>query len=229
MPQEIRIHSSQKVFPDWGKMWYSYKDVRTGVQKARYEKNKEKILSAQKKYRDENRDAVLERKKIWNSGLTKEYRREKYEKYKERIGIEKLRERSRMQNLKNKISGCTRRWRDRKQKEIGYRIKNNLRRGISSICSRQGMKKSTRTQEAVGCDIDFLRKHLESKFKKRMSWDNYGSYWHVDHIIPCASFDHNIESHVKACWNWTNLQPLTARANLAKSDKITNPQFSLQI
>jgi len=35
----------------------------------------------------------------------------------------------------------------------------------------------------LGCDGKFLKKHLEKKFSKGMSWNNYGE-WHVDHIIP---------------------------------------------
>ena len=42
--------------------------------------------------------------------------------------------------------------------------------------------------ELVGCTIDELKQHLESKFKKGMSWNNYGK-WHVDHVVPVDFFD----------------------------------------
>ena len=43
--------------------------------------------------------------------------------------------------------------------------------------------------ELVGCDINYLRNHLEKQFEPWMSWDNYGKWWHVDHIIPVTKFD----------------------------------------
>lgn len=51
-----------------------------------------------------------------------------------------------------------------------------------------------------------------------MSWSNYGD-WHIDHIIPCAAFDLNDELEQKACFHYTNLQPMWAKENIQKSDK----------
>ena len=81
----------------------------------------------------------------------------------------------------------------------------------------------------LGCTTEQFRKHMESNFSSKMSWDNYGTYWHDDHILPCASFDHNDTNQIKTCWHWTNLQPLEAKKNLAKSDNIEDPQMSLMI
>ena len=79
----------------------------------------------------------------------------------------------------------------------------------------------------IGCDARQLRAHLESMFTKKMAWDNYGKYWHVDHIIPVSSFDHTDRNQVKQCWHWTNLAPLESIANMEKGDKITQPQMRL--
>jgi desulfoferrodoxin (superoxide reductase-like protein) len=62
---------------------------------------------------------------------------------------------------------------------------------------------------------------LEKQFKLGMNWDNYGrSGWHIDHIKPCASFDLTKKEEQLKCFHYTNLQPLWARENLIKSDKI---------
>ena len=54
-----------------------------------------------------------------------------------------------------------------------------------------------------------------------MTWDNYGYYgWHIDHITPLASFDlTNRQQLLEAC-HYTNLQPMWAKDNMTKSDKI---------
>tara|TARA_Y100000294_G_scaffold129109_1_gene120926 strand:+ start:415 stop:990 length:576 start_codon:yes stop_codon:yes gene_type:complete len=68
--------------------------------------------------------------------------------------------------------------------------------------------------------IEDLMKHIESKFQKGMSWDNYGK-WHIDHIIPDSSFHYkNInDAEFQKCWALENLQPLWAKDNLMKSNK----------
>jgi DNA/RNA endonuclease G (NUC1) len=54
-----------------------------------------------------------------------------------------------------------------------------------------------------------------------MNWENYGKNgWHIDHIIPCASFDLTDPKQQKNCFHYTNLQPLWAADNIRKSDKI---------
>jgi hypothetical protein len=88
-------------------------------------------------------------------------------------------------------------------------------------------KNSSTIRSLIGCTRDQLKRHLERKFKRGMTWDNYGSFWHIDHIIPCSAFDHTNLAQVKMCWHWTNLRPLEASANCSKGAKIENPQTSL--
>lgn len=95
----------------------------------------------------------------------------------------------------------------------------------SAIChSLQGRKKGGRSWEAIlGHTTTELRDHLERQFAKDMSWDNYGD-WHVDHIVPVASFDFSSadDADFKACWAITNLRPLWADANMQKHKKRTH-------
>jgi hypothetical protein len=85
-----------------------------------------------------------------------------------------------------------------------------------------------RTEKMIGCKVEELATHLEYKFKRGMNWDNHGK-WHIDHIIPCASFDLTDEKQMMQCFHYTNLQPLWAEDNLSKSDNIINGQMSLLI
>jgi len=72
----------------------------------------------------------------------------------------------------------------------------------------------------LNCSIGKLKRYLAKKFYLRvdglkMTLKNYG-LWHIDHIIPCASFDLSKPSEQKKCFHYTNLQPLWAKDNLSK-------------
>ena len=117
--------------------------------------------------------------------------------------------------------------RKRKLIDPGFRVQCNLRNRLKELmatCKRGG---STRISELVGCTTQQLARHLESKFKRGMTWANYGTHWHVDHVLPCSSFDHTDPKQRAQCWHWTNLEPLESKKNLEKSDTITKPQMQL--
>jgi hypothetical protein len=94
----------------------------------------------------------------------------------------------------------------------------SLRSRINHAVKRDS--KSASTLELVGCTIEFLRDYLESKFTLEMTWDNYGSYWHIDHIRPCASFNMADPEQQKICFHYTNLQPLEATENIRKGARL---------
>jgi len=101
---------------------------------------------------------------------------------------------------------------------------------IESFRSRLSMiarGKTQRTKELIGCTTTEFRLHLERNMKRGMTWGNYGTHWHVDHILPVASFDHTDPNQIVQCWHWTNLRPLEAKKNLAKGCRITEPQMQL--
>jgi hypothetical protein len=55
-----------------------------------------------------------------------------------------------------------------------------------------------------------------------MSWKNRGTYWHIDHIKPCSSFDLTNQEEIYKCYNWRNLRPLEKTENIIKSNFIDN-------
>ncbi|MBR0693700.1 hypothetical protein [Bradyrhizobium lablabi] len=69
-------------------------------------------------------------------------------------------------------------------------------------------------QEQIGYDPALLVPHLEAQFEPWMTWDNYGTEWHIDHRRPVSSFD--LPAQIKECWALSNLQPLKAIDNLRK-------------
>lgn len=77
------------------------------------------------------------------------------------------------------------------------------------------------TLDIIGCDKSQFLSHMESRFTHGMSWDNYGlSGWHIDHIVPCSSFDLSNREELLKCFHYTNLQPLWAKDNLMKADSV---------
>lgn len=75
----------------------------------------------------------------------------------------------------------------------------------------------------VGYDLAELRVHIERQFAKGMTWANMGE-WHIDHIIPLASFSFSgtEDPEFKAAWALTNLRPLWAADNIRKRDKLVS-------
>lgn len=78
--------------------------------------------------------------------------------------------------------------------------------------------KHTHVLDIVGCTPLELKEYLARQFSPGMSWDNLGA-WQVDHIRPCASFDLTDPEQQRACFHYSNLQPLWAKDNRAKWHK----------
>jgi len=106
--------------------------------------------------------------------------------------------------------------RNRIKTDVSFKLRYYLSSRVWSAL--KGKSKSAKTMELVGCSVEFLKTHLEYKFEKGMTWENYGK-WHIDHIRPCASFDLSKPEEQSKCFNYTNLQPLWAADNLSKNDK----------
>jgi hypothetical protein len=102
--------------------------------------------------------------------------------------------------------------------DVNFKLRSLLRSRITHVIKNN--IKCAKSMELIGCDIDFVRAHLESQFKPGMSWENHGLYgWQIDHIRPCISFDFSDPDQQKMCFNYKNLQPLWWYENLTKSDK----------
>lgn len=111
-----------------------------------------------------------------------------------------------------------RQYENKKMKEdLNYLLKKRLRTRIWAAL--KGLRKCDCTSSLIGCSIEFFKEYITSKFVDGMSFSNYGE-WHIDHIVPCASFDLSSEEQQKKCFHFSNLQPLWAKDNLAKHDKV---------
>jgi hypothetical protein len=100
-----------------------------------------------------------------------------------------------------------------------YRMKECVRARMRRFFDINNINKNNKTFDIVGCTPEELKIHLEKKFTKDMSWENYGYYgWHIDHIIP-LSFGKTEKEIYQLC-HYTNLQPMWWTENFNKSDNI---------
>ncbi len=179
--------------------------------------NKDKVKEREKKYYQEHKDEIKEKTKLWyeeNKEKAKETRALYYQNNKQKmdnakkIWYEKNKEKMKLwvnEYMKNRY-----------QTNFDYRIKTIMNKRIRDYIR----SKTQPTLEFLGCSIDDFKKWIEYQFDKNMSWDNMGTYWSFDHVVPCASFDFSKEEDILECYNWTNLRPLKATDNSSKGSKI---------
>lgn len=118
-------------------------------------------------------------------------------------------------------------WHKRKIKlDDTYRFISNSRILISQSLRNKGYKKGSKSEQILGCEWEFFKEYIERKFKKGMTWDNYGK-WHLDHIYPISkatSYEMALELN-----HYTNFQPLWAFDNISKNDKVVEHQRKLAL
>jgi hypothetical protein len=106
---------------------------------------------------------------------------------------------------------------EKRANDPNFRIASTLRCRTRSAL--RGKAKHETTMSLLGCSMEDFRIYLESRFKQGMTWENYGSFWEIDHIIPCALFDLSKPDHQKRCFHFSNHDPLTVSKNRKKHIK----------
>ena len=71
----------------------------------------------------------------------------------------------------------------------------------------------TKVEILLGCSIEHYISKLESAWSVGMTWENWGTYWEIDHIVPCFKFNLEDEDQVLECFNHSNTRPLLKTAN----------------
>lgn len=171
-----------------------------------YSKNKNKILMCRKEYRQENIEII----KIRDN----EYRKNNKERLKEKLKTRRL------YKLKN---------------DPNYRLMVKLRARIKRAIRDFGnSNKVDKTDKLIGCTISFLKEHLQRTAIKNgykyFDINNYsGKEYHIDHILPCRMFDFSKEENQYICFNWRNLQILSAKENLSKGAKVIHKTQHIKI
>ena len=163
-------------------------------------------------------------KKVWRAlhrQEAKDIGKRHYQKHRERILEETAQQRrDYYHNNKEKCIEYQKEYVKTKRKEDPiFRLLLVCRSRITSALKSH--HKSARTEQLVGCTMKELKEYFFSLFAPDMTMAHFmRGEIHVDHIRPCSSFDLSDPEQQKQCFHYTNLQPLWAKDNLRKSDKI---------
>lgn len=182
-------------------------EQKRAYQKAYRQKNLEKVKAAIRACGAKNKEKVLARALKWAQDNP------------ERVAATKTRWQA---NNRDKHRKSAREYLARRREtDDNYKIRSALRGRIVQALKAKGVSKSKSVIELLGCDIQFLRGYLEARFLPGMTWANYGRQpgWNLDHRIPCAEFDLRDSVQQRQCFHYSNIQPLWAKDNLAKSAK----------
>lgn len=145
---------------------------------------------------------------------------------------EKLRHQKYYNKNKEKIKQKAKEWsynnkgywkkyvKNKRHNDFNYHLKSLLRNRIKEALKLKNSKKAYNTIKLLSCSIPEFRKHLESLFTPEMNWNNYGSYWEIDHILPCSAFQLQHSEEQEICFAWWNMQPLEKMENKIKSNNI---------
>lgn len=171
-----------------------------------YKKNKEDYIKRYKKYMDdeEKKKAKLESSK------------KRYQENKEQIRARHKRNYEKPETKeKIRLSHHV-----RKETDVQYVIRRRLRFRLRNIVKslKNNKYKLMSSIELLGCDMNFFKSYIESKFVDGMSWERLSEI-HLDHIKPCVKFDLTKIEEQKICFHYTNIQPLWAKDNLIKNSK----------
>ena len=172
-----------------------------------------------KKWREDNPDYSKEYGKKWredNSDYVKEHSKKWREDNPDRV-------RELGQKWREDNPDYLREWKkNRKQTDPLYASTEAFRCLTYDAYRRGGYKKGSKTEDLLGCSFEQAKAQMEACFQDGMSWDNKGE-WHIDHIIPLSLASNEFE--LKTLCHYTNLQPLWAKDNISKNDKVDLSQL----
>jgi hypothetical protein len=183
------------------------KECRKIESKDRYLNNLEYF----ERYRKENRDKIIESLTEWRKN-NPEYRKKYYEEnYEKELVYAREKSKEKKDYFRN--------WTKQKYKtDVLFSLKSKLNCRLHKVLKRKNFKKKYKFSDILGCSLEEFKLYFESKFTEGMSWELMGREIHIDHIIPCASA--KTEEEMIKLFHYTNLQPLWAKDNMSKSDKI---------
>lgn len=194
--------NNKEAYSKEGKNWkVNDKEYVRQYNKKYREENEEKLKEKGKQYRENNKDRILERVKAYTDNPDNR---------------DKILENKRKYNKKPETKAAKK---ERLKTDVQFKLSLRGRARRVKVLKAQSATKLMSYEESLGCTVEFFKNYIESLFTEGMTWDNWGSgegKWQLDEIKPCAAFDLSDPEQYKACFHYTNCQPLWAKDNASK-------------
>lgn len=107
----------------------------------------------------------------------------------------------------DKAKEWQRRGRLKQEAKPFYKVAKSIRTRLREALKLNLINKTRKTFDMLGYTHDELVNHIERQFVFGMSWNNYGTEWHIDHIVPVSHHKFKSDDDVARCWRLSNLQP----------------------
>jgi hypothetical protein len=154
------------------------------------------------------------------------YKRKEYYKQRYLNNLEKIKEYCKTSEFKERKRKYKK---NRRKTDIIFKIRGNISRAISKALQIGKSSKSGKSiLQFLNYTINDLKVHLENQFIDNMSWSNYGTNWHIDHIIPQSDLPYISmeDNNFKICWSLDNLRPLDAKQNIVDGARRTRHKLT---
>lgn len=169
------------------------KEAKRLNQQRRTERLGEKLKEYNKNWREENKNILQEKRKLYY--------------------IKTKKERIAYNNQYNK---------KRESEDPNFKFSRHIRKVVYNSFKRSStskFRKGSKSEELLGCSLEFLRSYILSKCPEGIALNDFGEKgYHIDHIVPVSSA--NTQEELEKLCHYTNLQPLWWEDNLKKSNKI---------
>ena len=192
------------------KKYFTGKPCKYGHQSKRWVASASCAECQAKRRLDNPESGAASRAKYYlaNKASISKYHSNNYKKNKDRIDAANLAYRK---ANPEKAKGYVAKW--AKKNTLNRFMRDSLKRILTN------WKGGRAKQEGImGYTEVELKTHLERQFVKGMTWENR-SEWHIDHIISISTHIKNGETNPAIINCLSNLQPVWAKDNLAKSNK----------
>ena len=171
-----------------------------------YLKN-DKLKSKKKSYYLNNKEKKLKYSSEYNKNNSEKIKLLKKNRFKDDKIIEHIRERKRNYIANKRRTDPVFYAKQKICTLIHKSFKKYLNESVGNI----------EVESILGCTFHEFEKHISSQFDDKMNWDNHGTYWEYDHIIPVSLGKNEIK--LKELNHYTNFRPLEATLNRQKTNK----------